>query len=263
MTAGAAFAAALIGLAPAARADTEPFEDLFGPLGSARWGSEHCHRSMVRRGRCNGASSPLPNLLSVVRGTTSPWPNRLATSSPTITWATSCPPSAAGSWSRRRAALPATTTPIPAGKSARSGAAAAIATWNGDAIAAERFTHRSRSLIADSATEPPSRCGRAVATALDQARSREIVGKMWARDGQRAASGSVDGAPNEASQTDNTGADQQVQKFQSSSSVTTALPITYDEPDPEKKSWFSSALGDNADRMAGLTSVSSRGNSAS
>jgi hypothetical protein len=32
--------------------------------------------------------------------------------------------------------------------------------------------------------------------------------------------------------------DQQVQKFQSSSSVLTALPITYDEPEPQKKSWF-------------------------
>jgi hypothetical protein len=53
------------------------------------------------------------------------------------------------------------------------------------------------------------------------------------------------------------------QKSQSSSSVLTALPITYDDPDPEKKSWFSSALGDNADRIAGFTSVSSRGNSAS
>jgi hypothetical protein len=28
------------------------------------------------------------------------------------------------------------------------------------------------------------------------------------------------------------------QKSQSSSSVASALPITYDEPDPEKKSWF-------------------------
>jgi hypothetical protein len=103
----------------------------------------------------------------------------------------------------------------------------------------------------------------AVATALDQARSREIVGKMWARCGQKATSGSVDVPLTEASQTDDTALDQQVQKFQSSSSVLTALPITYDEPEPEKKSWFSSAFGDNADRMAGLTSVSSRGNSAS
>jgi len=30
------------------------------------------------------------------------------------------------------------------------------------------------------------------------------------------------------------------QKSQSSSSVLTALPITCDEPEPEKKSWFSS-----------------------
>jgi hypothetical protein len=28
------------------------------------------------------------------------------------------------------------------------------------------------------------------------------------------------------------------QKSQSSSSVLTALPITYEEPEPEKKSWF-------------------------
>lgn len=53
------------------------------------------------------------------------------------------------------------------------------------------------------------------------------------------------------------------QNSQSSSSVLTALPMTYEEPDPEKKSWFSSAFGDRAERIAGLTSVSSLGNSAS
>jgi hypothetical protein len=38
MTAGAAFGAALIGLAPAARADTpEPFQDLFGDAGINTW----------------------------------------------------------------------------------------------------------------------------------------------------------------------------------------------------------------------------------
>lgn len=52
----------------------------------------------------------------------------------------------------------------------------------------------------------------------------------------------------------------QDQKSQSSSSVFTALPITYDEPDPEKKSWFSSAFGDRAERMAGFTSVMFFGN---
>lgn len=31
------------------------------------------------------------------------------------------------------------------------------------------------------------------------------------------------------------------QKSQSSSSVLTALPITYEDPEPEKKSWFSVA----------------------
>lgn len=52
----------------------------------------------------------------------------------------------------------------------------------------------------------------------------------------------------------------QTQKSQSSSSVLSALPMTYDDPDPEKKSWFSSALGDSADRIAGFTSVVSLGN---
>jgi hypothetical protein len=31
--------------------------------------------------------------------------------------------------------------------------------------------------------------------------------------------------------------------------------MTYDEPDPEKKSWFSSAFGDRADSRAGSTLV--------
>jgi hypothetical protein len=52
-------------------------------------------------------------------------------------------------------------------------------------------------------------------------------------------SSTPDGSPiTTAAAADNTAADQQIQKFQSSSSVTTALPITYDEPEPEKKSWF-------------------------
>src|SRR6478735_4997000 len=53
------------------------------------------------------------------------------------------------------------------------------------------------------------------------------------------------------------------QKSQSSSSVASALPITYDDPDPEKKSWFSSALGESADRIAGFTFVTVAGNIAS
>jgi len=53
------------------------------------------------------------------------------------------------------------------------------------------------------------------------------------------------------------------QKSQSSSSVATALPITYDEPDPLKKSWFSSAFGESADRIAGFTLVTVDGNIAS
>ena len=56
---------------------------------------------------------------------------------------------------------------------------------------------------------------------------------------------------------------QQTQKSQSSSSVASALPMTYDEPDPEKKSWFSSAFGESADRMAGFTFVTLEGNIAS
>jgi integrase len=103
----------------------------------------------------------------------------------------------------------------------------------------------------------------AVATALDQARTRESVGKMWARGGHGRTDGRADEFAGPASESDEQAADLDVQKSQSSSSVLTALPITYDEPEPEKKSWFSSALGLNADRIAGLTSVSSRGNSAS
>lgn len=53
------------------------------------------------------------------------------------------------------------------------------------------------------------------------------------------------------------------QKSQSSSSVASALPMTYDEPDPLKKSWFSSALGERADRIAGFTFVTDDGNIAS
>ena len=53
------------------------------------------------------------------------------------------------------------------------------------------------------------------------------------------------------------------QKSQSSSSVASALPMTYEEPDPLKKSWFSSALGERADRIAGFTLVTDDGNIAS
>jgi hypothetical protein len=97
----------------------------------------------------------------------------------------------------------------------------------------------------------------AVATALHAARSS--VGKKWA-ESDIAARDVYE--PAELPGADNV-VELDIQKFQSSSSVLTALPITYDEPEPEKKSWFSSALGDNADRIAGFTSVSSRGNSAS
>src|SRR6202012_696584 len=82
---------------------------------------------------------------------------------------------------------------------------------------------------------------------------------MWARDASSAAALAT--APSQ--RRPQVAADQRFQKSQSSSSVTTALPITYDDPDPEKKSWFSSALGERADRIAGLTSVSARGNNAS
>src|SRR5271163_1040893 len=92
----------------------------------------------------------------------------------------------------------------------------------------------------------------AVATALDQARSRESVGKMWARGGHEPRSGRPIDLLTAASLTDDYAADLGIQKSQSSSSVTTAFPITYDDPDPEKKSWFSSALGDNAERIAGF-----------
>jgi hypothetical protein len=97
----------------------------------------------------------------------------------------------------------------------------------------------------------------AVATALHAARAS--VGKKWAESDVVARDVYE---PAELPDAD-TAVELDIQKFQSSSSVLTALPITYDEPEPEKKSWFSSALGDNADRIAGFTSVSSRGNSAS
>lgn len=50
------------------------------------------------------------------------------------------------------------------------------------------------------------------------------------------------------------------QKSQSSSSVASALPMTYEDPEPEKKSWFSSAFGESADRIAGFTFVTVDGN---
>jgi hypothetical protein len=102
----------------------------------------------------------LPRFLSEVRGRTSRWLNRVATTSRTTSSGTLCPLIMDGSSCRRRVARTATTTPIQAGKSLRSGAAAVIATWSGAAIAAQPFTHRSRDRIAESATEAPPRCGK-------------------------------------------------------------------------------------------------------
>ena len=79
----------------------------------------------------------------------------------------------------------------------------------------------------------------AVATALDQARSRESVGRMWARGGHDTRSGRLQPLAEPAPTTLDQAADL-CQKSQSSSSVLTALPITYDDPEPEKKSWFCS-----------------------
>jgi integrase len=103
----------------------------------------------------------------------------------------------------------------------------------------------------------------AVATALDNARSREIVGTVWARGGHGTPSQTAGPPTTLVSEAEDHAAELGLQKSQSASSVLTALPITYDDPEPEKKSWFSSALGESADRIAGFTSVSSRGNSAS
>ena len=50
----------------------------------------------------------------------------------------------------------------------------------------------------------------AVATALDNARSHEIVGKMWARGGQGPAGRSSDGSPSSASEADDCASEQQV-----------------------------------------------------
>jgi Phage integrase family len=66
----------------------------------------------------------------------------------------------------------------------------------------------------------------AVATALDQARSRESVGNMWARSGRQPPSTPSDGALTPLTAADHTATEQGIQKFQSSSSVFTALPIT-------------------------------------
>jgi hypothetical protein len=40
--------------------------------------------------------------------------------------------------------------------------------WRGDAIAAQRFTHRSRDRIAESETGAPSPCGRKTSSAVDR-----------------------------------------------------------------------------------------------
>lgn len=81
------------------------------------------------------------------------------------------------------------------------------------------------------------------------ARCRPHLIPAWPSTGSRITKPA--GRPHESDQD---------QKSQSSSSVFTALPMTYDEPDPEKKSWFSSAFGDRADRIAGFTSVMFFGN---
>jgi Phage integrase family len=92
----------------------------------------------------------------------------------------------------------------------------------------------------------------AVATALDQGRSQASVGKMWARGGHAAANKSNGGRMTAASVADNRAADLPFQKSQSSSSVTTALPITYDDPEPEKKSWFSAGSWSGWDNSSHL-----------
>ena len=52
------------------------------------------------------------------------------------------------------------TTATQAGRSVLCGAAATVGIWSGDAIAAQRFTRRSRDRIAESATEARSRFGK-------------------------------------------------------------------------------------------------------
>jgi hypothetical protein len=64
--------------------------------------------------------------------------------SPTTSSATWCPLIAGGLSCRRRAARPATTTPMEAGLSAQSGAPATADTWRGAAPAAQRFTRPAR-----------------------------------------------------------------------------------------------------------------------
>ena len=73
----------------------------------------------------------------------------------------------------------ATPTPIPADQSLRSGAAAAIATWSGAAIAAQPFTHRSRDRTAESATEALCRCLR-TSSAVDLTHYAAILARIAA-----------------------------------------------------------------------------------
>jgi len=82
----------------------------------------------------------------------------------------------------------------------------------------------------------------AVAGALNDARLRENAAKLGPRCGHGAPNGPTDGLLNTATMTGDYASELRTQKSQSSSSVTTALPITYDEPEPEKKSWFSSGV---------------------
>src|ERR1700757_1460190 len=70
----------------------------------------------------------------------------------------------------------------------------------------------------------------AVATALDQARSQASVGRMWARRGHGVANGPANGLLTPANAAEDHAAELLNQKSQSSSSVTTAFPMTYDDP---------------------------------
>jgi len=136
-----------------------------GPLGAKQYATQS---SLLPRS--TGLRNPClicGHSLSVVRCTTSQRSIR-ATSSRTTLLATSYPPIADG-WSCHQPAAPtAMTTQTPAGRSVPCGAPATVDIWSGAAIAAQRFTRRSRGRIAESATKGLYRCGR-TSTALDWA----------------------------------------------------------------------------------------------
>jgi hypothetical protein len=95
-----------------------------------------------------------PLRLSEVRCRTSPWPIHAATTSRTISSATSYPLIAAGSLCRRRAALTATSTATAVGPSALCGVRAMADIWRGAAGPANSSTRHNRAALPNPRTRP-------------------------------------------------------------------------------------------------------------